>query len=417
MSKLATIAITLLVLLILAFGAYNFYLNYEYKEKVTHTGLKGEARKNPFYASRLFLKRMGIPTTTQTSVQGLSQLPDTNTVILITTSRTTLSRERTNKIIDWVKSGGHLIAKATRNWSYNGKESNSPFDDNNDKNKDKKGYKISPDPLQRYMGVHTTSWAPRDYDVTDEDSDQTNDDEVKSIQLNQTGKPLKLDYFRYRPIVVDKSHKNSTTEIKLGIHNFIVQQKIGKGMVTLVSDMGFLKNNDIENHDHAEILWQLIHGLHKPLSQPDSVWLIHNDKMPPLWDIMWRNYWAFIISLLLLLIFWLFKQSQRFGPLIPKQEEDRRSLGEHISSSGFFYWKNNNKQKLIDASRKALVKRLTQVFPGWMQLDTKQQIEELANHLSMQPEAIQTLLYSEGIDQADDFTQLIKQLETIRKTI
>ncbi len=139
--------------------------------------------------------------------------------------------------------------------------------------------------------------------------------------------------------------------------------------------------------------------------------------MPPLWDILWRNFWALIISLSLLLFFWLYKSSQRFGPLIPKQEENRRSLNEHITSSGNFYWKNKQKQLLIDSSRKALMQRLSRIHPGWTQQTKEQQIKLLADQLSMQKELINKLLYAKNIEQADEFTQLIQQLEKIRKNI
>ena len=422
MSKLTSLGITFLVLLLIAYGAYDFYLNYEYKDKTIHTGLKGEARKNPFYASRLFLKRMGIPTETQTSVQGLNSLPSTDTVIFITTQRTTLSPERTNKLIDWVKSGGHLITIATRNWKYNGK-SEDELEEEDENNQE------SPDPLQSYMGIRTTSRTHRNYiagkepdDVDediDKDSDKNSDESKKAatIELGNSDKKLELDYSRYRPIVVDQDHKDITEEVKLGIHNFIIKQKIDNGMVTLVSDMDFLMNTDIEEQDHAKILWLLIHGLHKPLNQPEQVWLIHNDKMPALWDIIWRNFWTFIISLSILLFFWLFKSAQRFGPMIPKQEENRRSLNEHISSSGYFYWKTNKKQKLINSSRKAVTQRLSRVYPGWEQRTEEEKIKFLSEKLAMKPEAIQKLLFATNIENADDFTHLIKQLEKIRTTI
>lgn len=413
MSKLTTTLISLLILLLLAYGAYDVYLNYEYKDETIHTGLKGEARKNDFYASRLFLKRMGIPTETQTSVQGLNNLPNTDTVIVITTPRTTLSPERTEKLINWVKSGGHLIALATRNWKYNGKENEDDIEE------DEESDQVSPDPLQRFMGIRTTSRTHAYYNADTEIDEEPDDDDkkVSSIKLKSSDKKLKLDYTRYRPIVVDTKHKEATEEVKLGIHNFIIRQKIGTGMVTLASDLDFFMNDSIEDEDHAEILWQLIHGLHKPLSQPAQIWLIHNDKMPPLWDIIWRKFWALILSLLLLLFFWLTKQSQRFGPMIPKQEENRRSLNEHINSSGYFYWKNDKKQKLIDSSRKALTQRLSRVHPGWEQRTEEEQIKLLSEQLSMKPEAVQRLLHAPNIEQADEFTQLIKQLEEIRTAI
>ncbi|HIP94838.1 MAG TPA: DUF4350 domain-containing protein [Leucothrix sp.] len=416
MSKLSSAIIALLVLLLIAYGAYDFYLKYEYKEKTIHTGYKDEARKNPFYASRLFLKRMGIPTETKNSIQDLSNLPDTNTLIIITTRRTTLSPQRTNDLIDWVKSGGHLMALATSDWKYSGSEKIISEEDEDNDSVEKKG---SPDPLQRFMGVDK---APRslfydDEDEEDEGKDTDNGRTIPDLKLRVSDKPLKLDDPMYRPILVDDKHKAQTEEVELGFNNYIVRQKIGNGLVTLITDMGFIQNYRIESADHAEILWQLVHGLHKPLNQPSNIWLIHNDKMPPLWDILWRNFWALILSLALLLLFWLYKSSQRFGPMIPKEEENRRSLNEHITSSANFYWKNNKKQILINSSRKALTQHLSRVYPSWTQHTEEEQIKLLAEQLSMKAESLHKLLYAQNIEQADEFTQLIKQLDKIRKNI
>ena len=306
------------------------------------------------------------------------------------------------------------MALATSDWKYSGSE--KIISEEDEDSVEKKG---SPDPLQRFMGVHK---APRslfydDEDEEDKGKDTDNDRTIPDLKLRVSDKPLKLDDPMYRPILVDDKHKAQTEEIELGFNNYIVRQKIGNGLVTLITDMGFIQNDKIESADHAEILWHLVHGLHKPLNQPSNIWLIHNDKMPPLWDILWRNFWALILSLALLLLFWLYKSSQRFGPMIPKEEENRRSLNEHITSSANFYWKNNKKQILINSSRKALTQHLSRVYPSWTQHTEEEQIKLLAEQLSMKAESLHKLLYAQNIEQADEFTQLIKQLDKIRKNI
>jgi hypothetical protein len=427
-NRLITTLITLVLSSIIGLGVYNFYQTYEYKEVTTRMGFKGEARKNPLYAARLFLKRMGIKTETKESVQGLNDFPDTNTIILIDTSRSTLSEKRTLELINWVKSGGHLIAKTTRDWKYSGSEKINDI---------KKSRKYSPDPLQRYLGVRTGS---RTYSVDPEDEVETIIDELigadvsdaektdkgavdnfNNISLKGVDKKLALDLTRFRTILLDKDLEEVTEKIELDNNTFMIRQNVGNGLISLVADMSFIENDDIETADHAEILWHLIHGLHKPINQPKAVWLVHNDEMPSLWDILWDKAWAFILSLLLIFIAWLLLSIHRFGPIIPKQAEDRRSLNEHISSSGNFYWKHDNKSKLIESSRKALLHRLARIHPGWEQRTKEEQIMLLAEQTEMKPESLQQLLYSDANNpsfaQAETFTQLIKDLEKIRNNL
>ncbi len=75
------------------------------------------------------------------------------------------------------------------------------------------------------------------------------------------------------------------------------------------------------------------------------------------------------------------------------------------------------KQKLIDSTRHALMQRLTQVHPGWTQRTKDEQIQLLATQTELTPEAVEKLLYAQNIEQADEFTSLVRQLENIRKSI
>lgn len=422
-NRLTVILVVFVLLAATGFGVYNFLQTHEYKTVTTHLGFKAEARRNPLYASRLFLKRMGIDTKTKNSIQDLNGFPSTDTILLIDTNRSTLSNSRTLELIDWVKSGGHVIAKTTKDWKYSGSDKVDEI---------KKSRKTSPDPLQRYLGIRTGSKSkfldPEDEvetiieDIlgrTVEDSDEKKN--IEMISLKGVEKKLGLNVEQFRSILVDKEHAKITEQITLNYDTFLVRQKVGNGLITMIADMSFIENKRIEKADHAEILWQLIHGLHKPLSQPKAVWLIHNDEMPSLWYILWNKSWAFILSLLLLFGAWLLVSTHRFGPMIPKQSENRRSLNEHISSSGNFYWRYNNKQKLINSSRKALLQRLSKIHPGWEQRTKEEQAKLVSEQIEIKPKILYQILFSDinntSFEQADTFTQLIKDIEMIRTKI
>jgi hypothetical protein len=191
--------------------------------------------------------------------------------------------------------------------------------------------------------------------------------------------------------------------------------------------MRFIENKEIEHADHAEILWYLVHGKQSIYAGtlPSAVWLIHNDEMPALWEILWKYAWAFILSLLFLLIAWLFKYTRRFGPLIPKYAENRRSLEEHITSSGSFYWKNNNRKMLLEASRNALVNKLARTHSGWSQRNEQEKVQILTEQLEMDKkedkDQLYKLLFAENSQSlytnAEAFTQAIRQIEQIRNRI
>ena len=82
---------------------------------------------------------------------------------------------------------------------------------------------------------------------------------------------------------------------------------------------------------------------------------------------------------------------------------------------------NLKKQKLIESSRKALLQRLARIHPGWEQRTKEEQISLLAEQTEMKAETIKQLLYSDAnnpsFEQAETFTQLIKDLENIRNNL
>ncbi|HIO97162.1 MAG TPA: DUF4350 domain-containing protein [Leucothrix sp.] len=435
-NRTATLLIVLLVALIIGAGVYNFYKTHEYKEVEIRTGLLNEARTNPFYASRLFLKRMGIPTIKKESLQTNWGFPNTDTVMIITTKRKGLSTARTEELLEWVESGGHLIARSTSDWYYSGDGGDEETEEEINKMLSDKD---SRDPLQRLLGIHSGKRIHLSEDVNKEkdkkkkkiksDAEEimtalleTKVDETPEYEISIKGAdaPLKIQMDWFENLVIDdldKSASYQTEQVKLKTGNFIIRTKVGEGLVTLVSDMDFFKNYEIEKSDHAKILWHLVHGYQTDIQQPKTVWLIHDDEMASLWNLLWKNAWTLILSLTLFLALWMLQASRRFGPVIPKQQEDRRSLNEHITSSGNYYWKNNKKHRLIESSRLALTQRLTRVHPGWANYSREEQIKLLSNQLNMPSEALHRLLYDNNFEQGDDFTWLVQQLEKVRKSI
>jgi hypothetical protein len=387
-------------MLIVAFalGGYSLYDRFEVVESLTKITLQGEARKNPLYATRIFLNRMGISAQTKQSLQGLKKLPNRNTVLVISSKRSMLSRQATEALYAWVQAGGHLITGINiDDYSSYSQEYDDEYEDDE---------LASDDPLQDIMQLTTGKrlFLSKNTEFP--------------LNLKGSQRTLKIQGNSFYPIISRRdasSAKNETILIK--DKTFILRRYIDKGMITLVADLNFINNREIREADHAEIFWQLVHGL----ETPDDVWLIHNDEMPALWQLIWNKAWALIISLLILFLLWLRSASHRFGPMIPKVVVDRRSLLEHIRASGNFYWKHQQKGKLIASTREALHQRLALTHPGWKQLSDGEKVAQLAIRLERPQSEIQRLLFDLNTalkkNQSDEFTQLIKQLEQIRTSL
>ena len=403
--------ITSLIIATMALIVWAISLNFEYIEEKDWRPLSGEARDNPLYASRLFLKGMGIPAQTLESLQNLTDLPDTDTVIVINTSRYTQREAQLDEILQWVERGGHLMTRSVSDWEFFDPDRSDLFeedteDDTPSVNHDGSTTKTSSDTLQRFLQVHTSESIP------------FKQKEHLELQLPGVEKSLQLGADYYQSIAIDQDNdQQGLKQIKINGENFIIQQTIGEGLITLVSDLSFIENYSINDYDHAEIFWYLVNAKSSSQSQPSAVWLIHSDDMPNLFQIIWKHFWALCIMLGLLFLAWVLRISRRFGPMIPKDDEDRRNLMEHIDASGNYYWQQKQQATLVNSTRAAVQQRLVQRIPGWQAMNNDQQAMQLAKRLSIQEQQVLKLLHGDVSHNPHEFTEIIKQLEQIRTTV
>jgi hypothetical protein len=306
-----------------------FNNNYELKDTEKYTGFRGEAKTNHLFAARVFLKRMGIPAEKK---DGLFKLPSTNSVILIDTERTTLPQRTLDELMQWVKKGGHLIIRArTPNFKNTDEDDESNHhEDKTDKNKQNEVKLLTnfqPDLFEKALGISLFS------SMILEDEDLP----VK-VQLPECKQALNLNLDFFYPL---KSSNKADYQQAYKKKIFWHEQRIENGRISLLANLDFLANSAIDEADHAELLWYLVH---RQYEQPQTVWLIHQDDMPPLWQLLWKHAWPFIICMLILIPLSIWAYSPRFGPLQPTPPPHRRRILEHIEASGLFMWKRFTQQ-------------------------------------------------------------------------
>ena len=411
----AALVFAFLVLMYLAIKS-----NFEQVEETRWRPLTGEARNNPLYASKLFLRRMGIPTEMVDSVQDLSELPDTDTVILISATRDSLRAPQVSRLLTWVKNGGHLVVKGVGSWNIfnDGKPivDESNIRETEDEiiyyeDEDEFAEESDGDAIQSFIGVAL------------EQGVEFHEEKSAPIQLNGSKRPLLLGADYYRAIGLAANNDGSGLEqIAVNGRNVMVRQQVDEGLITVVSSLEFINNYKLGEFDHAEILWQIIRGKPATLNQssllmPEAVWLIHSDETANLFQLIWKHFWAFVISLILLFLIWALRVSRRFGPTIEKEDDDRRDLMEHIKASGAYYWKQKDFTVLLESTRSATQQRLSKRIPGWHALEQPEQLTLLSKRLALSEQQLYNSLYSELGGSPHEFTETIKQLEHIRTRI
>ena len=94
--------------------------------------------------------------------------------------------------------------------------------------------------------------------------------------------------------------------------NWLSEKSLAKGKITFLANLEFIENNALNEHDHAQFFWYMVHSQH---AQPQTVWLVHQDDMPPLWKLIWQQAWALVLTLALFVPMTLMALIPRFGAL------------------------------------------------------------------------------------------------------
>jgi len=394
----------------------------EKKEIEETTRLKGEARINPLYAHRLFLKRMGIPAMTINSSTAFSELPSTDTVIYLYTTRTTLAKKRVNDLLDWVKRGGHLITIANNddaNWL------EKLTDKNDNKNNDTITTSHYNDTLQEALGIRIGKQIILDDDEADNPAipaSKTHKSQDASWYIQWEDKKLRIqpDFFYALQSDYDDEF------IDLNSHHFMSHITLDDGLVTLAGSLEFLEKEGLGNFDHAALFF---HMITKHYESPQNVWLIHQGDAPSLLELLWRNAPLFIISAILFILTWLWYSSQQFGPLLTVPSLKRRRLMEHINASGHHLWQHD-RQTLLKSARKTVYQYMANHYPAWHHLTQQEQVDYIHEQWQMvidnQPkekinaynkEDIAHFLFDDFELNNDNFTKAIQNLQKLMKYI
>lgn len=339
--KLQHVLISIFAILAMTVLTLWFLQTFELKEIDEYTGFHGEARTNQLFAARLFLKRMGIPAERK---DGLRDLPDdTDTVLVIDTERYTLSPQKIDALLDWVKRGGHLITRART------PNNDTLYDDTGDEGGEDETADAPAEPvndrLQTALGVTLGKHV-----IPEED------DLPIQAQLSGMGHPLEVDPDFFYAL---ETHDGQGYPLRYKNSIWLLELEHGAGLVTLAANLDFIENHALEDYDHAEFFWRMAHSLY---DEPHAVWLVHMDDMPPLWKLIWERAWALVLTLAAFIPLTLLAFSPRFGPLIPTPPAGRRRILEHIHASGLFMWRR--KRKHGDTQYDAFATAVEQLYPG-----------------------------------------------------
>jgi hypothetical protein len=367
-ARLAAFAFAVLV----AAGAAWFYFNFERVTEREHVGYQGEARENPLLAATRLYERMGKKTRTIKRPLQLAGLPSRGT-LLLSRFRSGMSTPTIERLMGWVKSGGHLIVAAA--WHSN------------------------PDPILDRLEIERS-----------ETSGRSRRSDASIVKLPHAPHEMKIvlgNRLELREGSVRALHR---IEDRAG--TILLHYDYGAGRVTVLNSMSFMTNAAIGQHDHAEFAWQLL-GFN-PASR--EIAMAFRIETPPLMTALAENAWQALVAAGLLLAAWLWHVIPRFGPLIPDPLPVRRRLLDHLRASGLFHWKHGDIGRLTMAARESCMHRIARTHPVIAALPVPQRAARFAQITGLPEDDIVAALTARPAD-PPQLTGVIRTLQTLEERL
>lgn len=306
-------------------GVAWFSRNFEKAEREVVGGFSEEALRNPLLAAERFLGKLGYKVESVANVDLWRKLPPPDHALVIYRFTPPAGAQRRQHLRDWVESGGTLIVEA---------DDSLVLDDD-----DEITGTLS---LLAELGVRVRE-RPFVFDIGEEITEQTPVD----INFTDVDEPVRI-LMSNRRYLEDRMG-NAASAVELNEGYGLLQYDVGKGLVTVVSDIGFLHSKRIGDEDNAYALALMVGAPHQ-----NGVWLVHDIDMPSLWDLAWKYLPYALTSLLALIALALWSLGKRLGPMLPPIDVERRNIGEHLVASANFLWRLDRAQQLLAANQRQL---------------------------------------------------------------
>lgn len=366
------------LLLLVACAAASFRI----ETQTVDAGESREARLNPWLAAGRLLERQALRVRFAPEYGGL---PAHARVIVLATPLDYLDEAEQNALLEWVRQGGHLVSELTE------------LSDS-----DKSG---SGEALAEQLDVRL-----QEHDF--------NADARKELAREKTGRPTRLDgegtveaaftadYF----LAPGKRAPAWIAGDRYGPH--VLRFAAGRGRITLLSDLDWMKNERLGEGDHGAVLWRVVDA------EPGAeVWLIPGIERPSLLAVILEKATPLIAAIVAFILAWLWSASRRFGPLAPVPEPARRRLAEHLEASGRYLLRHGGLGALQGASRQRLLALVHRRHPQWRQLGAPELAQRLAERARIEPGAVQRLLQQEPPQQLLQFAADIRLINRLRKAL
>lgn len=413
-------------------------------EKVT--GYRGKARLNPFLAAERMLNELGHDVR---QVKSLAKLPD-HSAVLVVSGEGGMSEGRARQLLGWVFSGGHLMYCLGGTKPYNDYDSEFGaflaamlLEEQKDPVLDRLGVGVEKRfdtegledllkeitqevkaPDEKKTGNESKNNdkdAPKKKPKVPSKAEQTDDEGNKDEswlevfqQVNWNGRTYRLQLGGHRQLSLARDLDIGEFSAGPKDESLALHLQHGMGQVTLLTHARPFRNRWLGEHDHARWLAALVGA------QPSKEVMFVAASAGSFFGLLWERGWMALVALAVCILFWLWRQMPRFGPLAEVELDSTRHFASHIGALGEFFWRMKRGALLAEAAREAV---WTKVHEKHRSLDdgSRQMSDALAEFLAarsgLPAKRVIAAFAAAPPGNAHHFVPLMRDLQTIRRSL
>lgn len=358
---------------------------------------QGEARFNPLFALQKSLQAGGIPARSYPTLNLAAVALGKRDTLVLYQQPESVSPAQARRLVLWVQGGGHLLMPGPAAGE-------------------------TPGALAQAYGLGAK------VDDDEDDDEEAGDVAFQCVSLGESAVPARAP--RPDPTQPAKEPTRETVQLcgrrfssplprfrlHLGdsVHGYhFGRLDDGKGVVTVVSSLGFLANMQLDKRIAGTLAAQVL----APRLREGTVHLVYSAEVPSLWRLLLVNGWTVLLPAALALLAWLLWRGQRLGPLQPLPPDDRRALLEHVQAAGEFAYRRGRTLALHSAVLALFKRRLAVRDPMLAALDGETLVAALAERFDLPAERVRRALQPIGLQRPDVFLHSVTTLVLMRNRL
>ncbi len=394
--------------------AWVLYVNIEFYEETHESGWTNAALRNPYLAAQNFMAESGIEVTDVDSLARLDELSNLGSLFFSDANQVQTPRQL-ERVMNWLDVGGNVIYTANSvahdddlllqeflievDWR--------EYDD-----EEKADEKSLSETIRDYNRQIEEGKSKQEIAAGSDGENESLTrvafgDEIGDLEIAFNDSRILSQAYISDSESESVHQPFSWSNSEHGIH--MMQFEVGSGLLTIISDPGIWTSYNIDQYDHAYLLWLLS-------SEQGNFAILRSVISDSIWVLMMRNATELLIAMALMMLIWIWRIGYRFGRLVPRDLSRRRALGEHFSSISHYLWHRRHSAYLIAALRQRVQRRASLTLVEFSRADQKRQFDLIADRCDLNPVAIERAFSRDDFNETS-FVHTVRLLKHIEQSL